>query len=238
MADSDLLRSPVHAKHLDAGAVMCARDGWEVPLHYGQSKDEALAARESAAIFDLSHFGRLRIRGDGALSLLEQVCPGDVAHQEDDTAVATSLLTAEPNAATNCHLVRLADFWVLLTPPHLRTSLLDQLSPLAEQANAQVDDQTLKTVLFVVSGPAAAARLDPILPEPVSGLAPLAVRSGSFMIARYIAARIDYTGQWCLAVILPNILAGQAWRFITEKAGENRISPAGLAAFDTLREKG
>jgi aminomethyltransferase len=54
-------------------------------------------------------------------------------------------------------------------------------------------------------------------------------------VARYIVARIDDTGEWGLCVTLPNLFAGQAWRFITEKAGANAIAPAGMAARDVLR---
>ena len=36
-------------------------------------------------------------------------------------------------------------------------------------------------------------------------------------------------------MILPNRVAGQAWRYITEKAGGNCIAPAGAAARDVLR---
>ena len=49
------------------------------------------------------------------------------------------------------------------------------------------------------------------------------------MIAKYVAMRTNDTGLWGLAVVLPNLLSGKAWDFITAKAGENAVVPLGLA---------
>ncbi|MGC9105636.1 MAG: glycine cleavage system aminomethyltransferase GcvT [Thermoprotei archaeon] len=38
--------------------------GWEMPMSYGNYKQEHMAVRTSAAFFDLSHMGRLKITGD------------------------------------------------------------------------------------------------------------------------------------------------------------------------------
>ena len=38
-----------------------------------------------------------------------------------------------------------------------------------------------------------------------------------------------------MEVILPGLLAGKAWRFITEKAGPNRIAPCGWQAMRKLQ---
>jgi aminomethyltransferase len=99
----------------------------------------------------------------------------------------------------------------------------------------KVSDQTRKIIHLAVAGPATLTRLDPVLPEKASGLAPRGVRMGSMLLAKWIALRVGYTGTYSIEVILPNMLAWQAWRFITQKAGANCIPPVGLAARDVLR---
>jgi aminomethyltransferase len=54
-------------------------------------------------------------------------------------------------------------------------------------------------------------------------------------VARYIALRTGLTSLWSLEVIVPKMLAGQAWTYITRKAGENALVPMGLAGRDVLR---
>ena len=87
----ELLKSAMHSQHLALEAKMSDEAGWSVPLSYGGPLDEAARTRESASIFDLSHFGRIRIRGDQAVELLERACTADVAVQEDNSAIWTPL---------------------------------------------------------------------------------------------------------------------------------------------------
>lgn len=89
---SELLRTALHDKHIAMDASMGDVAGWEMPLSYGGAIDEAGLVRQRAGVFDAGHLGRIRIRGDGALGLLERVCTHDVAHQEDDTVAPTLLL--------------------------------------------------------------------------------------------------------------------------------------------------
>ncbi len=236
MAEEEkILQSPLHARHVAAGAVMGSEAGWAMPLSYQGAMAECQAARSGAAIFDVSHIGRIRIRGDEALGLLERVCTADVVHQEDDTALQTLMCNKRGGIIDQCFCLRLEGFWLITTAPMNRGKVLEHLRRVGEGMDAKIDDQTDKTAQVCVTGPTAARILDKVLPEKPSALPPGAAKVGTLMIARYIAMRTGYSGQWSLEVVLPNMVAGQAWDFITRKAGENNISPAGLAARDVLR---
>jgi aminomethyltransferase len=195
------------------------------------------AVRERAGVADVSHCGRIRIRGDGALDLLERACTADAPRQEDDTTMPTLLLDGEGQVLEASRLIRLPGFWVLVTSPAGRERVMAHLGGLAAEVGAKVDDQTLKTSMLAVSGPEAAAILDAVLPFKVSGLAEGAVRFGTLMIARYIAERTSETGEWGVRVQIPNMMAARAWRFVTEKAGRNALPPVGMAALRTLAEQ-
>ena len=214
---------------------MVGEAGWEVPFSYRGAIDEAAEVRRSAGVFDLSHFGRIRIRGEGSLALLERACTTDAVRQEDDTAAATLLCNESGGIIDLCRLVRLEDSWLLVTSPLCRVKVLEHLSGLAEKFGAKVDDRTLKTVQLAVCGPAAAKRLDAVLPERVSDMPEGAVKSGSFLIAKYAAIRAGLGGVWGLEVVIPDMLAGKAWDFITAKAGASAVAPAGMGAMDILR---
>jgi len=221
-------------QHLWAGGVMGEQSGWQVPLHYGSAEEEAQEVRRRAGVFDLSHFGRIRIRGDGALDLLEQACTADIGHQEDDTSMPTDIRCEDGDVIDNCRLIRLSSFWVLVSKPQDRTLALRCLSSLASRTKAKVDDQTTKTTMLAVVGPAAESILQAVLPFSISGLAVGEVKFGSLMVARYIAERVDVAGMWGVCVSIPNMVAAQAWRFITKKAGDNSIRPAGMEAWRML----
>ena len=212
-----------------------SKAGWLMPLSYRGVIDEVRQVRRRAGVFDISHLGRIRIRGDGAPDLLEHLCTADVIHQEDDTVLRTLLCNDQGGIIDDCLLVRAEGFWLLTTSAICREKVLRHVQAAAADFDVKIDDQTQRTSQFAVTGPAAAGILDAVLPQKPSAMKPGEVKVGSLMIARYIAMRTGYSGQWGLEVVVPNMVAAEAWRFITEKAGENCIAPAGLAARDVLR---
>jgi len=235
MTEEGLLRSALHARHVERGARMGAEAGWDVPLDYGDPAAEVCAVRARAGAFDLSHEGRIRLRGAGAVDLLERLCTHDVARQEDDSAARTLLCNERGGILADGLLVRAEDFWLLTCGAAERRKVLAHVAAHAAGLDVKFDDQTERTAQVMVAGPRATAILDAVLPVKPSTMAPGAVLVGSMLIARYIALRAGCTDEWSLTVILPNLAAGQAWRFITEKAGANCIAPAGLTAMETLR---
>lgn len=232
---NDMLKTALHDRHVAMEATMGTEAGWSVPLSYTGALEEAAEVRRHAGIFDVSHMGRIRIRGDGALDLLSRACSADVYHQEDDTTIPTVLCNEQGGILDLCRLIRLPRFHVLVTSGHCREKILAHLTAMAGDFDAKVDDQTPKTSLLEVSGPATAEILNAVLPFHVGDLAKGEVKFGSLMIAKYIAERTSCTGEWGVAVAIPNLVVGQAWRFITHKAGEHAVMPCGLAARDVLR---
>ncbi len=69
-----MLRTPLFDRHVALGAVTTEFGGWEMPLRYPTGTvQEHLATRKEAGLFDVSHMGRLRIGGPGALPFLQHV---------------------------------------------------------------------------------------------------------------------------------------------------------------------
>jgi len=229
------LRTALHPLHVSGGATMGEEAGWEVPLSYRDPLQEAGEVRRRAGLFDLSHVGRIRIRGEGALRLLKRACTADAGRQEQDTSVPTLLCGENGGIIDACRLIRLEGFCVLTTSPARREKVLAHLGSLAGRFGAKVDDQTPRTAMLAAAGPAVAGILDTVLPFRVSDLPDGAVKLGSLLVAKYIAERADMAGEWGVRVSVPNMIAGQAWRFITERAGERAVAPCGCLARDVLR---
>src|SRR5437899_1939827 len=60
--------------------------GWEMPQQYSSIRDEHLAVRRAAGLFDVSHMGRVRIEGAGAEAYLQRLLTNDVASVEPGQA--------------------------------------------------------------------------------------------------------------------------------------------------------
>ncbi|MGD9835397.1 MAG: glycine cleavage system aminomethyltransferase GcvT, partial [Piscinibacter sp.] len=80
MSDTPLQKTPLHALHIELGAKMVPFAGYDMPVSYPAGiLAEHRHCRDSAALFDVSHMGQVRLSGDGVAAALESLVPVDVA---------------------------------------------------------------------------------------------------------------------------------------------------------------
>ena len=72
-------RTPLYDAHVAHGAKIVDFAGWEMPVQYTGVLDEYYTVRRQSGLFDVSHMGRINIRGGGAVPFLQQVTTNDVA---------------------------------------------------------------------------------------------------------------------------------------------------------------
>ena len=83
MTEATLMKSPLHQHHLDYGGQMVEFAGWELPIKYETSiKEEHVQCRTSGGLFDISHMGRLSLKGLHARRLLERVCSRRIGNMD------------------------------------------------------------------------------------------------------------------------------------------------------------
>ena len=72
MSTEQLLKTPLHALHLELGARMVPFAGYDMPVQYplGVMKEHQ-HTREHAGLFDVSHMGQIRLSGADAAKALE-----------------------------------------------------------------------------------------------------------------------------------------------------------------------
>ncbi|MGH7221547.1 MAG: glycine cleavage system aminomethyltransferase GcvT, partial [Nitrospiraceae bacterium] len=71
-------RTPLITQHQACGAKLVDFAGWEMPIQYSGVVDEYHTVRSHVGLFDVSHMGRVRIAGTGAVSFLQRVTTNDV----------------------------------------------------------------------------------------------------------------------------------------------------------------
>ncbi|GAB3092459.1 glycine cleavage system aminomethyltransferase GcvT [Aestuariicella hydrocarbonica] len=93
---TDLLHTPFHAMHVEAGAKMVPFAGFDMPVQYPDGiKTEHLHTREGAGLFDVSHMGQALIKGASAKQDLEAMLPLDLDLLQPGQQVYTFM----PNAS-------------------------------------------------------------------------------------------------------------------------------------------
>ena len=67
------MRTPLYREHERLKARIVDFHGWEMPVWYTSIREEHLAVRNAAGIFDASHMGEIWVRGPKSVPFLERI---------------------------------------------------------------------------------------------------------------------------------------------------------------------
>src|SRR3982751_5429035 len=81
-----LKRTPLYDRHVAAGARLVPFAGWEMPVQYSGIREEHVAVRTTAGIFDVSHMGEIETTGPDAEAFLQRILSNDVSNIAADGA--------------------------------------------------------------------------------------------------------------------------------------------------------
>ena len=216
-------RTPLHALHLELGARMVPFAGYEMPLQYAGLREEHLWTRSSAALFDVSHMGQLRVRGQGLATALEGALPVDFADWPAGLQRYSLLLEDDGGIGDDLMVTRLEDEVAIVANASRKTQDLARLQRLCPRLEFRV----LDAALLALQGP----RAEEVVPE-AAGL--------KFMQAQVLrlggvdcfVARSGYTGEDGFEISVPKEKASEVTRALLAHPA---VKPAGLGARDTLR---
>src|SRR6202171_3162092 len=80
-------RTPLYDRHVALGGRMVDFGGWELPQQYTSIRDEHLAVRQVAGVFDVSHMGRFEVSGGAAEAFLQRLLTNDIAKVDAGHAI-------------------------------------------------------------------------------------------------------------------------------------------------------
>src|SRR3954468_16781979 len=93
---SSLLRTPLYDAHRQLNGRMVDFAGWDMPVQYASGiLKEHQAVREACGIFDLSHMGRVFVRGADALALAQRCCTRDLSRVPRGSAAYSVLCQSD-----------------------------------------------------------------------------------------------------------------------------------------------
>ena len=233
MSEAALRHSPLHERHLAAGAKLSEFAGWELPLNYeAGTLAEHKACREDAVAFDVSHLGTLLVRGSAAESVLQWCFTNDLGRISPGRAQYTHLLDPDEAWVIDDIIVwwQEDDLFRVLPNAANTAEVVAVLRDAAADADIEVTDITASRALIAVQGPRARERLASVSPA-AAGVARFGVDSFSFEGETCHAAGTGYTGEDGVECEVPAAVAPHFWDAV-QAAG---VLPAGLGARDTLR---
>src|SRR5437763_191442 len=158
-----LLRTPLNALHRRLGARLVEFAGWDMPVQYPTGiLAEHQAVRSACGLFDLSHMGRVFLRGRDAVALAQECCTRDLARIRPGEAAYAVLCLPDGGILDDVIGYILGEHEVLFVF-NASNRLADIDFFLEQRTRLQLEvameDRTLATALIGIQGPNAQAVL-------------------------------------------------------------------------------
>ena len=214
--------------------------GWEMPIEYpaasgGGVINEHNAVRERVGLFDVSHLGKIRVKGKGgnAKEFLNSVFTNDLNRITPGRAQYTMLCDANGGVIDDLIAYLMSENEVFLIPNAANTASVVHV--LQEQASSdiQIEDCHEKYAVFALQGPLAKGTLEKVVAVPeldYMSFVELDVDGDPLIICR-----TGYTGEFGFEIIPTWSNATKIWSSLLNAVHSNSGLVAGLGARDTLR---
>ncbi|WP_328513557.1 glycine cleavage system aminomethyltransferase GcvT [Streptomyces mirabilis] len=224
------------ALHRSLGATMTDFAGWDMPLRYGSERDEHLAVRTRAGLFDLSHMGEITVTGPQAAGLLNHALVGNIASVGVGRARYTMICREDGGILDDLIVYRLAEneYMVVANASNAQV-VLDALAERADGFDALVRDDRDAYALIAVQGPESPDILKSLTDADLDGLKYYAGLPGTVAGVPALIARTGYTGEDGFELFVAPSDAEKLWQALTDAGAPVGLVPCGLSCRDTLR---
>jgi aminomethyltransferase len=222
------MRTPLFPVHKKLGARFTDFHGWEMPLEFSSAVKEALSVRQSSGIFDISHMGRLRVRGEDARSLLENLTTNRVSRLTDGRVQYTLFTSERGTVLDDATLYRISEnSYLICVNASNREKILGWIRKKAGEmgfSRLVVEDLSPATVQIALQGPQSADILSELYP--VGDLSRYRFKT----FGDIIISRTGYTGEDGFEIYAPRREGVDIYLKLLKKT-----TPCGLASRDILR---
>jgi len=211
--------------------------GYEMPVWYSSMIEEHMAVRTACGIFDVSHMGRVRVRGHDSGGFLDSLFPSAIASQPVGKSVYTLMLNDSAGILDDLIVMKLGeeDYIVVVNASNAAKDLA-QIRGHTGGFDVSVSDETPESAMIAVQGPAAKGSLGPLTPLNLDELKRFRCASSTILGHACTISRTGYTGEDGFEVIVhgPTVeepkSALESWAALAKTA-----KTCGLGARDSLR---
>ena len=232
---SELKKTILYNWHKEHGQIVDF-EGWAMPVRYTDITKEHMAVRENCGIFDVSHMGRILIKGKGAFDLLDTLVARDLSKVKLTQAAYTFMLNERGGFRDDVIVTKFADDdWLLVCNAGNLDKIWGWVQLHAKNFDVQLDNRSSKSAMVAVQGPKAREIISSMTDDELPGR----FRAGWITLngQKVLFSGTGYTGEDGGEITLfddsPDLekKATKLWNSFIEKG----VEPCALGARDTLR---
>jgi len=232
--------SPLHECHVDLGAEFTWAGEWRRPRQYRDPVEECRAVHERVGVIDVSTLGKLRIRGSGAVALLERLYPNRFADLKVGRIRYGAMLNDQGVILDDGTVGRLAENEFFVTTTTSGADAIDQWIKwwMADwRLPVQVVNVSSEYAAINIAGPRSRELMSRLTDADVSAAALpyLKLAQATVAGAPSIILRIGFVGELSYELHFPSSYAVHVWESALEAGQDLGILPFGLESQRILR---
>ncbi len=229
-----MLKTPFYEKSLEYKPKIVDFYGWALPLDYGSVLREAKLTREACALFDVSHMGRLIIKGKKREEFLQELSSNDISKLKEGKLQYNLFITPEGTILDDFMVYNLGDMFLCVVNASNRDKDLTWLQKHNRQG-VDIIDETEQSSLLSLQGPKAVKLMETILEESLEDLKYMTFIRRTIKNIFCVISRSGYTGEDGFEIYFAKENGPVLWDMILEKGKPFNLTLVGLGARDVLR---
>jgi aminomethyltransferase len=230
-----LLKSPLHERHVAAGAKFAAFSGWSMPLEYAGAGvlAEHAAVRNAVGLFDVSHLGKVTVAGPAAADFVNRCLTADLRKIGSGQAQYTLLCNEDGGVVDDMIAYLKSPDEVFLIPNAANCEEVVAVLAKAAPADITVRNQHRDFAVLAVQGTLS----DEVLSNTglPTGHDYMTFVGAQFEQAPVTVCRTGYTGERGYELVIPVQAALAVWDAVQTAGEPYGLQLSGLGARDTLR---
>ena len=225
--------SPLDSKHKALGAKMADFGGWEMPIEYpgGGVLAEHDAVRNRVGIFDVSHLGKISVKGPGAKDYINSILTNDLDLIQDGEAQYNLLCNDKGGVIDDIIAYRNSVDDIFLVPNAANCSKVYEVLTKSAPAELKIVNQHEDFAVIAIQGPRSKSLLESLGIK--LDIDYMSFTHGAIDGCEVIVCRTGYSGEHGYEVLPKWTEAPKVWDAIVSKLGDGLV--CGLGARDTLR---
>ncbi|MBO4443779.1 MAG: glycine cleavage system aminomethyltransferase GcvT [Bacteroidaceae bacterium] len=226
-------RTCLYDKHVALGAKISPFGGFDMPIEYSSIKDEHMAVRHAAGIFDVSHMGEIFVSGADAEKFVNHIFTNDVTDMPYGKILYGIMCYPDGGSVDDLLVYRMHGDKYLLV---VNAANIDKdeawIRENSKGFNVDIRNESDVYGQVAVQGPEAEEKVERLLKLDVKELAFYTFKEINTEGETIIVSRTGYTGEDGFEIYGSHAYINRVWDILV---GSGEVAPCGLGCRDTLR---
>jgi aminomethyltransferase len=228
-------RTLLNTWHRDHNARMVEFADWEMPLVYTSISEEHNIVRQKAGLFDLSHMGRVRVRGSDRIRFLQHLFTNDLAELNDGEIHYGFFCNPQGGVIDDITIYKGEDYLMIVVNACNLPKVMNWLKTNSSGFDVEIEDTSVSVLMLAIQGPLAVEILNDVAGTDFRALKRYNFTVRQIYRAKAVVSRTGYTGEdgfeiYCGSMYLPSL-----WDRFLDIGFDRGLRAIGLGARDTLR---